>query len=178
MSNFSIIARATILKSFVFDVERRTIRSAQGTFTREVVTHPGAVAVIAVNGNNEVALLSQYRATLDLENLEIPAGTCDISGEQTLATAQRELLEEIGGYSNRWTLLSTFYNSPGWTDQVTLVYLAEEVTVGAASPEGPEELAMTVQWKSVDDVKAILSGSDAVDGTAAIGLYAWLNHQS
>ena len=178
MSKFSIIARATILKSFVFDVERRTIHSAQGIFTREVVTHPGAVAVVAVNGNNEVALLTQYRATLDLENLEIPAGTCDISGEETLATAQRELLEEIGGSSDRWTLLSTFYNSPGWTDQVTLVYLAEDVTVSAASPEGPEEIAMTVEWKSVDEVKAILSGSDAVDGTAAIGLYAWLNHQS
>ena len=178
MNKFSIIARATILKSFVFNVERRTIRSAQGSFTREVVTHPGAVAVVAVNGNNEVALLTQYRATLDLENLEIPAGTCDISGEETLATAQRELLEEIGGSSDRWTLLATFYNSPGWTDQVTLVYLAEDVTVTAASPEGPEEIAMTVQWKSVDDVMAILSDSNAVDGTAAIGLYAWLNHQS
>ena len=178
MSNFLIIARATILKSFVFNVERRTIRSAQGSFTREVVTHPGAVAVVAVNENNEVALLRQYRATLDMENLEIPAGTCDIAGEETLATAQRELLEEIGGYSDRWTLLSTFYNSPGWTDQITVVYLAEEVTLGAPSPEGPEEFDMTVQWKSVADVKAILSSTDAVDGTAAIGLYAWLNHQS
>jgi 8-oxo-dGTP pyrophosphatase MutT (NUDIX family) len=178
VSRFSIVDRVTILESFVFDVERRTIQGKNESFTRDVVTHPGAVAIVAVNRNNEVALVRQYRATLDQENLEIPAGTCDMAGEEPLATAKRELLEEIGGSSDRWTLLSTFYNSSGWTNQVTMVYLAEDVSIGTASPEGPEELAITLKWTTIEEVEAILSGSDAVDGTAVIGLYAWLNHQS
>jgi ADP-ribose pyrophosphatase len=174
VSEFSISDRTTVLQSFVFDVERRTIQSEFGTFTREIVTHPGAVAIVAVNDNYEVALLKQYRATLDLENLEIPAGTCDVEGEDSLVTAKRELYEEIGGISERWTLLASFYNSPGWTDQITKVYLAEGVAIGTASPEGPEERAITLHWKSVEEVRAILASSSAVDGTAAIGLYAWL----
>ncbi|MEI8147923.1 MAG: NUDIX hydrolase [Actinomycetes bacterium] len=177
MNRFSIAERKTVLKSFVFEVERRTVRTAEESFTREIVVHPGAVAVVAVNSSNEVALLRQYRATLDRENLEIPAGTCDVSAEDSLATAKRELLEEIGGSSDHWTLLTSFYNSPGWTDQATTVYLAEDVTIGAASPEGPEEIALTVHWMTVDEVRLTLSGSNTVDGTAAIGLYAWLTRQ-
>jgi ADP-ribose pyrophosphatase len=178
VSSFWIAARSTIFKSFVFDVEVRTVQSAHESFTREIVTHPGAVAVVAVNKNIEVAVLKQYRATLDLDNLEIPAGTCDRQDEDTLATAKRELLEEIGGTSQHWSLLAKFYNSPGWTDQVTTVYLAEEVIVGPAAPEGPEELAISVQWMPLEEVKGLLSSTAVVDGTAAIGLYAWLNHQT
>lgn len=174
MTKFSIVAESTILKSFVFDVERRTVQGDQETFTREVVVHPGAVAIVAVNEDGRVALLSQYRATLDLENLEIPAGTCDIADEDPLATAKRELHEELGGTSEHWSFLTRFYNSPGWTNQETIVYLAEKVTVGESSPEGPEEVAITVQWMTVEQVKALLAGSNTVDGTAAIGLYAWL----
>lgn len=177
MTRFSIVAKSLIHRSFVFDVERRTVETERETFTREVVIHPGAVAIVAINIEGKVALLRQYRATLDTENLEIPAGTCDIAGEDPLATAKRELHEEIGAKSDYWSFLTSFYNSPGWTNQQTMVYLAEKVTLGESSPEGPEEVALTVQWKTVDEVRALLDGPSTVDGTAAIGLYAWLTRR-
>ncbi len=178
MSSFSIVDRETILESFVFTVERRTIKGDQETFKRDVVVHPGAVAIVAVNDVGEVGLLRQYRATMDFENLEIPAGTCDITGEDSLTTAKRELLEEIGGVTDQWSVLTRFFNSSGWTNQTTVVYLAEQVTIGTSSPEGPEEHGMTIEWMTVDEVRTLLAGTHAVDGTAAIGLYAWLSRQS
>jgi ADP-ribose pyrophosphatase len=177
VSQFSIVDRETILQSFVFDVERRTIQDGLDSFTRDVAIHPGAVAIVAVNDNGDVGLVQQYRATLDVVNLEIPAGTCDIAGEDSLSTAKRELLEEIGGTSDRWTLLTKFFNSSGWTNQTTIVYLAEQVSIGTPSPEGPEERGMTVLWKSQSEIRTLLAGSQPLDGTAAIGLYAWLNRQ-
>ncbi|MCX6508356.1 MAG: NUDIX hydrolase [Actinobacteria bacterium] len=174
MSSFAIVARSTILQSFVFNVETRTIAGLNETFTRDVVTHPGAVAIVAVNAKGEVALLSQYRAALDIDNLEIPAGTCDIGGEDTLTTAQRELSEEIGGSSTQWSLIARFYNSPGWTDQETCVYLAERCIFREASPDGPEESAMSLQWKSASEIRELLQAGGTLDGTATIGLYAWL----
>ncbi len=174
MSDFRVIESETILTSYVFSVERRTILGPSGQFERDVVVHAGAVAVVAVDTTGRVALLSQYRAPLERVNLEIPAGTCDIAGEDALATAKRELLEEIGGTSEHWRQIAHFYNSSGWTNQETKVFLAEQCEIGVSAPEGPEETSMAVNWFGVDEVKELLSNGQAFDGTATIGLYAWL----
>lgn len=174
MSEFAVTRREEILQSYVFTVERLTIDSPAGTFEREIVKHPGAVAVVAVNANSEVALLRQWRAAVGGDHYEIPAGTRDVDGEPPLATAQRELLEEIGGISDCWTELCTFLNSPGWTDQETVVFLARDVSLTAALPSGPEENSMTVEWIHRDRVESMLQPGSFLDGTVTIGLRAWL----
>mgnify|MGYP006276202609 FL=1 len=173
MADFRIARQERLLSSFVFDVDRITVEGDE-TFERDVVRHPGAVAVVAVNEHGDVALLRQWRATIGREHLEIPAGTCDVATENPLATAQRELDEEIGAVSTQWTELCTFYNSPGWTDQVTVVFLAENVTLRQARPSGPEEEAMRVEWWNRAEILELLSPGSHLDGTATIGLRAWL----
>ena len=178
MSDFRVVESETILSSYVFSVERRTVSGASGEFVRDVVVNAGAVAVVAVDHSGRVALLSQYRAPLDRVNIEIPAGTCDIAGEDPLATAKRELLEEVGASSDQWRQIAHFYNSPGWTNQETVVFLAEDCVVGEATPEGPEEASMSVNWLTASEVRGLLSNGSPFDGTASIGLYAWLATQA
>lgn len=174
MSTFRVVARERILESYVFDVERRTVELANETFTRDVVIHQGAVAIVAERADGRVALLRQFRAALQKSHLEIPAGTCDVDGEDPLETAKRELFEEVGATSESWTLLRRFYNSPGWTNQETWVYLARECQVTESAPEGPEERMMEILWLSRDEVVARLDSQEPFDGTASIGLYSWL----
>ena len=174
MSEFVVSRREDLLQSFVFSVERVTVEGPTGQFQREIVKHPGAVAVVAVNPHGEVALIRQWRATVGGNHYEIPAGTRDIHGELPLDTAKRELLEEIGATSERWMELCTFLNSPGWTDQETVVYLAEDVSLAQAQPSGPEELSMSVEWLSREQVKVLMNPGSHLDGTVTIGLRAWL----
>lgn len=173
MAEFRIVGERRLLSSFVFDVDRVTVQGDE-LFERDVVRHPGAVAIVAVNGSGEVALLRQWRATIGTQHLEIPAGTCDVDSEDPLSTARRELSEEIGATSEKWTELCTFYNSPGWTDQTTIVFLAEDVEIAKATPSGPEEEAMNVEWWSRAEVCELLRPGCLLDGTATIGLRTWL----
>ena len=174
MNDFRITHREEILRSYVFAVERVTVDGPDGQFQREIVKHPGAVAIVAVNQNDEVALLRQWRATVGSNHYEIPAGTRDVHGESPLVTAQRELLEEIGATSERWTELCTFLNSPGWTDQETVVFLAEDVSLSAAHPSGPEESSMSVEWVHRDAIISMMRPGSHLDGTVTVGLRAWL----
>jgi 8-oxo-dGDP phosphatase len=91
---------------------------------REVVEHPSAVAVVAVDADGAVVLLSQYRHPVGQRVLELPAGKLDEAGEEPADTARRELAEEAGIGAERLEELVTFYNSSGWTDERTTVYLA------------------------------------------------------
>ncbi len=93
---FRVVATEPLLASRVFRVERRTVSDGGQTFTRDVVTHQGAVAILAINDRGEIGMLRQYRAPFDAEVLEIPAGTLDVEGEDPLGAAQRELREELG----------------------------------------------------------------------------------
>lgn len=174
MNEFVVSSRETVLRSFVFSVERVSVEGPTGAFEREIVSHPGAVAIVAVNPDGKVALLRQWRATVGGNHYEIPAGTRDVHGEPPLETAKRELLEEIGATSDQWTELCTFLNSPGWTDQETVVFLAENVQISTAAPSGPEESAMTIEWFDRPTLLSMMGPGSHMDGTVTVGLRAWL----
>jgi 8-oxo-dGTP pyrophosphatase MutT (NUDIX family) len=170
-SSFHVERAAPLLHSYVFDVERRTIRHEERTFDRDVVTHQGAVAILALDDQGTIGLLRQYRAPFDAYLWEIPAGTCDVFGEDPLDTAKRELREELGCEASRWTSLGRFMVSPGWTDQIMVIYEACGLTQLERLPEGPEELASSVHWLSPDALRQTLRGEDAIDATLAIALH-------
>jgi 8-oxo-dGTP pyrophosphatase MutT (NUDIX family) len=94
--SFEIARTEKLLHSKVFEVERRTIRHDETTFERDVATHRGAVAILAINGHEKIGLVRQYRAPFDTYLWEIPAGTQDVVDEEALDTAKRELREELG----------------------------------------------------------------------------------
>ena len=109
---------------FITIFDRRFRHEDGEEVLREIVGHPGAVAVVA-HDDTDVWLVAQPREAVGLPDmLEIPAGKCDVEGEALLATAKRELAEEISKGAEHWELLRSFHASPGFSDEVIHVYLA------------------------------------------------------
>ncbi len=171
---FSIVARETLLTSYVFKVERRTVAHGGEEYTRDIAVHGGAVAMVAINERDEVGLIRQYRATVDQVLWEIPAGTIDPGDADPLATAQRELLEEMGVRAAWWRRIATVYVSPGWTDQVMHIFEARDLVGQQRSPDGPEENAAQVLWLDRESVRRLLDDEQINDATLTIGLRHYL----
>jgi ADP-ribose pyrophosphatase len=141
------------------------------TFEREIVHHPGAVSMVPlVDDDTAVLLVRQYRAAVGTELLELPAGKRDVSGEAPEETARRELEEEIGLRPGRLEPLAHFYNSPGFSDEYSTVYLASELTPGRVDRQGYEERAMTVVQLGLDEVAGLIASSEIRDAKTIIGL--------
>jgi ADP-ribose pyrophosphatase len=140
-------------------------------FEREAVHHPGAVSVVPVVDEGEAALLvRQYRAVIDTELLEIPAGKRDVAGEEPETTARRELEEEVGMRAGRMEKLAVFYNTPGFCDEVHWVFMALDLEAGARSAHGIEERYMSVERVSLDDVPDLIANGTIMDAKTIIGL--------
>jgi 8-oxo-dGTP pyrophosphatase MutT (NUDIX family) len=126
---------------------------------REVVSHPGAVAVVAHDGEH-LWLVRQPREAVGDYLLELPAGKLDEDGEDVLATAKRELAEEIGKAADTWEFLTTFYASPGFSDEQIHVYLATDLYDEQAHTDEIERIEIVkVPLGEIDDV--ILSNRDS-----------------
>ena len=145
------------------------------TSVRDVVEHPGAVAVVALDDADRVLLLRQYRHPVGRYLWELPAGLRDADGEPPLETAKRELAEEAQLAAGRWSLLTTHFSSPGFCDEMVLVYLAEELT-DVDRPEGfvveHEELDMTLERVPLADAVQRVFDGDIRNASAVIGLLA------
>lgn len=116
-------------------------RYADGsTSEREVVTHPGAVAVLA-HDERYLYLVRQPREAVGEERLlELPAGKLDVEGESPLEAAKRELVEEVGRQAARWRELKRFYSSPGFTDEEVWIFLATGLSDASAEPDTEERI--------------------------------------
>ncbi len=139
-------------------------------FERDVVHHPGAVSVVPVLDGTTVVLVRQYRAAVDQELLEIPAGKRDVEGEDIELTARRELEEEIGMRAGKLELLAEFYNSPGFSDEHSFVFLGLDLEEAESSLQGVEEQHMTVERVALADVPRLIGESQIVDAKSIIGL--------
>ncbi|MBO0894111.1 MAG: NUDIX hydrolase [Acidimicrobiales bacterium] len=142
-----------------------------GRFEREVVHHPGAVCVVPVSDGGRVALcVRQYRAAADRVLLEVPAGKRDVDGEPPEATAHRELEEEVGMRAGRMVKLGEFYNSPGFCDEYSHLFLATDLSPGARSPQGAEEQHLELAEVELSSVELLVAEGAIVDAKTIIGL--------
>jgi ADP-ribose pyrophosphatase len=139
-----------------------------GKNEREIVEHPGAVAIVAVDADGSVTLVRQLREAARKQLLELPAGTLE-EGESPLASARRELEEETGFTGGTWRELTAFYTTPGFCRERMHLFVAEGVEAGEASPEADEELEL-VRWR-VDEIPDRLGEIEDAKTLAGLLLY-------
>ncbi len=141
------------------------------TFERDVVHHPGAVSVVpVVDEGTAVLMVRQYRAAIDRDLLEIPAGKRDVADEPPETTARRELEEEVGMRAGRLERLAEFFNSPGFCDEHSFVFMALDLDPCDITAHSVEERHMTVERVALDDVPALVASGAIVDAKSIIGL--------
>jgi 8-oxo-dGTP pyrophosphatase MutT (NUDIX family) len=160
---FERIASETIFDGRIIAVTNDTFRYADGkTAEREIVRTSGAAAIVAVD-DEHIWLVRQPREPVDdPDSLELPAGRIDGGGEDALATAQRELAEEIGLTAERWTPLKAYRSSVGFTDEVVHVFLAEGLAEADGEHDsGEDERIEIVRWPLADLDGAIAEVSDS-----------------
>jgi ADP-ribose pyrophosphatase len=173
---YRLLASETVYEGRVISLRRDTVAMpGGGESVREVVSHPGAVAVVAVDDDGRVVLLRQYRHPVGGYLWELPAGLRDEDGEPPLETARRELAEETLLAAGRWSLLTTIFSSPGFTDEHVLIYLAEELSP-VERPVGftveHEELDMTVERVPLDAAVQRVFDGGIRNASAVVGLLA------
>jgi ADP-ribose pyrophosphatase len=159
----SIMFEGSILKLYFDEVLLPNGKTA----TREKVTHPGAVAVVPVNQNNEVILVRQYRYPIERILIEIPAGKLD-KGEPPIKCAERELHEEAGAKNGRLAHLVTIYTSPGFSNEKMEIYLATDFIEEANKPDHDEFLA--VEKISLEKCIKMIENGTINDAKTIIGI--------
>jgi len=143
---------------------------------REVVTHPGAVAVLALDNADRVLMIRQYRHPVGRLLWEIPAGLRDVDGEPSWVTAPRELAEEAGYRARDWRVLTDYFSSPGYSTERLRIFLARDLELIPEAerdfvPEA-EEASLLVGWLPLDEAIAKVFAGDLHNGVAAVGILA------
>jgi 8-oxo-dGTP pyrophosphatase MutT (NUDIX family) len=170
---FAKVDEELLAEGFRFTVARARYRAPDGTeFERDVVHHPGAVGVLPLHDDGTITLVRQYRAALERDLLELPAGIRDIDGEDDATTASRELVEEAGLEAGSVELLATFHNSPGFSDETVAIYLATDLRPVAHDRQGIEEQSMEVVRLPLDEALAMVDAGEITDAKTQIGLAA------
>jgi ADP-ribose pyrophosphatase len=139
-----------------------------GEHEREIVEHPGAVAIVAIDREGMLTLVRQRREAVRSELVELPAGTLE-EGEEPLACARRELAEETGLMGGAWREATAFYTTPGFCRERMYVFFAEELERGDASPESDEQLEV-VRW-TAGEIAAKLGEIEDAKTLAGLLLY-------
>jgi ADP-ribose pyrophosphatase len=142
---------------------------------RDVVEHPGAVAIVALDDTEQVLMIRHYRHPTSHLLWEIPAGIRDVAGEHPRATAERELLEEAGYRARDWYELADFFSSPGITSERLRVFLARGLTWVPESERGGhvpqhEEAHMLVRWVPLHQAVGLFLAGDLHNGVTAVGI--------
>ena len=143
-----------------------------GQAKREVVEHHGAVAIVALDDDDNVTLIHQYRHPLGRRIWELPAGLIDNLGEDPLSSAKRELVEEVGLAAEHWSVLVDVAASPGFTDEVVRVFLATGLTVVDRELLGDEEADLVARKVPLVEAVGWALAGEIVNGAAVAGLLA------
>jgi ADP-ribose pyrophosphatase len=148
-----------VFEGRVWDIRRDTFDYNGSPIVREYTDHTGAVAVLALDEDDRVLLIRQYRHPVGLREWELPAGLLDVEGEDPLTAAQRELEEEADLRGSDWHVLSEFATSPGGNNEVIRIYLARDLrSTDEAFERTEEEADIEVAWVPLDEaLEAVLA---------------------
>jgi 8-oxo-dGTP pyrophosphatase MutT (NUDIX family) len=168
-----ITASEIVFEGKIWDIARESFDYNGQTLVREFVKHPGAVAVLALDEQQRVLLIRQYRHPVRSYLWEIPAGLLDVEGEPRLEAAKRELMEETGYTAGKWTKLMDFMTTPGGNDEVITIFLAQDLQhVGHDLELEGEEVDMIKEWFPLSEALASVLASEIQSPSAAVGIMA------
>jgi 8-oxo-dGDP phosphatase len=173
--SWPVVASEQLLKNWLISVRSDTVQLPDHhQAERTVVTHPGAVAVLALDDAQRVLMIRQYRHPVGRQLWEIPAGLRDTGGESPLQTAQRELLEETGYRAREWHTLVDYFSSPGYSTERIRVYLArglEQAEDGGYEREH-EEKFIVADWVPLAEATRLALAGKLHNGPAIAGVLA------
>ena len=171
--NKAVVLRSKLAyKGAVFSVYTDQVREPNGVeATRDIVRHSGSVVILAVDETTDpadplVVVERQFRYAADEYLLELPAGRVE-PGENTLAAAKRELIEETGYRAKKWTRLVRYYASPGFVGEWMEIYLATGIVVGKAEPEDDERIE--VRLLPLSQLEKMAAAGEIHDGKTIVG---------
>ena len=174
--DFSVTASQLVVDAPVIALRKDTLTMPGGGLAdREIVEHFGAVAVVALDEENRLIMVEQYRHSVRQRLLELPAGLLDMAGEDELEAAQRELAEEAGLAAQDWGVLVDLVTSPGFAEEAVRIFIARGLShVDRPEPED-EEADMQSHWVGLFDARDAVMRGEIVNGIAVAGVLAAAN---
>ncbi len=175
-ADLPITASERVFRGRIWNVARETVDLGEaGEVTREFVEHTGAVAILALDEEERVVLVNQYRHPVRRVLWELPAGLLDVEGEALVDAARRELAEEADLVAGRWDTLGDFYTTPGGSDEFIRIFLARDLRPVAPADRHErrdEELGMEVRRVPLTEVVTAVLGGRIHNPSTAFGVLA------
>ncbi|HEY7525126.1 MAG TPA: NUDIX hydrolase, partial [Candidatus Limnocylindrales bacterium] len=175
-----IVSTEVLHRGHYLELRVETIERADGSRAkREIVGHPGAVTILALDAHDRVLLVRQWRTAAGRALLELPAGTLDVAGDGTTEdperAARRELEEETGYRAGSWRHLASFWTAPGFATELMHLYLATDLEPAHADRLGPDEdERLTLHPTPWQDAVRFVEQGEIADAKSIVGLL-WLS---
>lgn len=178
--DYEVRSSETLYRGAVFALRRDEVTMpGGGTKTREVFDHPGAVGIVALDEQERVVLIKQYRHAVGEALWELPAGLLDVADEPAVQAAQRELAEEVGLTAGRWDLLAEAYSTPGMSNEAIRIYLARDLAESSQQHEAEDEEAdLIVERVPLDEAVVRVASGGITNAMAVIGILATAHARS
>ncbi|MGQ0849476.1 MAG: NUDIX hydrolase [Actinomycetota bacterium] len=171
--SFRLLGHRRLATGVFLHFDRRYLIDGRGrTVARDVIRHPGGVAVLPVEGDR-VWFVSQHRTAVGADALEIPAGKLDPGDHDLEMAARRELSEELGATAQTVTRLTSMWPSPGYTDETIHIFAASRLSFGARRPDGAEEHQAEIVACTLDEALHRIETGEIVDAKTQIALLLW-----
>jgi ADP-ribose pyrophosphatase len=167
---FAKIGERTLATNGFLTMREKSFRVNGVDYRRTVVEHPGAVVIVPLLANGRVVVVRQFRPSVEKHLIELPAGKCDVPGEELLTTAERELQEECGLKADRLELVGSFLNSPGFTNETTHVVVALGLSDAPLAPQSVEEEDMQIRALTIGALGEFSALQELNDGKSIVGI--------
>jgi 8-oxo-dGDP phosphatase len=177
VEHWPVASSAELTRSRLVTVRSDQVRTPENQLAeRDVVLHPGAVAALALDAEDRILMIRQYRHAVGRLLWEIPAGLRDVAGEDPWLTAQRELMEETGYRARDWRVLVDYYSSPGFSTERLRIFLARDLEAVPAAERHfvprDEEAHLLLGWLSLDEAVGKVFAGELHNGPAILAIMA------
>lgn len=175
----SVLSSNVVFDGAVWDIRRETFEYNGEQLTREFMDHTGAVAVLALDADERVLLIRQYRHPVRKRDWEVPAGLLDIQGEAPLLAAQRELAEEADLVAAEWFPLAKIATSPGGSNEYVQIYLARDLrSTDEAFARDAEEADIELRWAELAEAQAAVLAGGLCNAILQVAILTASAHQA